>query len=86
MVLSEEAIAIRVSPPSTTHMRAYMATVGGEPSRSQPPPSDGEEELHLPAGNPNLGGGTLQHLMEGLCQEVTLCEQNAPPRSPPPMP
>ena len=41
MVLHEEAIAIRVSPPSTIHMRAYMAVVGGEPSRTHSPPSEG---------------------------------------------
>ena len=100
-VLCEEAIAIRVSPPSATHVRVYMAMVGGEPSRTQLPPSEGEEELHLPAGNPHLGGGTPQHfqadlgdladdelcqLMEDLCWEVALCELNASPRSPPLMP
>ena len=67
MVLCEEAIAVRASPPSATHMRAYMATVGGEPSRTQPPSSEGEEELQLPAGNPNPGGGTLQHLQADCC-------------------
>ena len=56
-VLCEEAIAIRVSPPSTTHMMACMAMVGGEPSRTQPLPSDDEEELHSPTGN-------LTHLRE----------------------
>ena len=100
-VLHEEAIAIRASPTSTAHMMAYMAVVGVEPSRTQPPPSKGEEELHSPTGNPHLGGGTLQHLqadlgdladnklhqlMENLCQEVALHELNTPPRNPPPMP
>ena len=45
MVLQKEAITIRSSPPSTTHVRAYMAVMGGEPSRLQPPPSEGEEEV-----------------------------------------
>ena len=58
MVLHEEAIAIRVSPPFATHVKVYMGLVGGEPSRTQPPPSDGEEELHSPAGNPHTGWGT----------------------------
>ena len=98
MVLCEEAITIRASLPSAAHVRAYMAVVGGEPCRIPPPPSEGEEELHLPAGNPHLGGGTLQHLqadlgsladdelckpMEDLCWEVRLCELNTPSRSPP---
>ena len=93
MVLHEEAIAVRISPPSTTHMRAYMATVCGEPSRIQPPPSDGEEELYLPTGNHHLPGRMLQHLkadlgdladgdlcqlMEDLHWEVTLHELNTP--------
>ena len=65
-VLHEEAIVIRVSPPSTTHMRAYMAVVGGEPSRTQPSHSDGKEVLHSPAGNPHPGGGMLQHLQADL--------------------
>ena len=48
MVLHEEAIAIRASAPCETHMRAYMMSVGGEPSRTQPPPLEGEGNLiHL---------------------------------------
>ena len=39
-------LEFRTSPPSATHMRAYMAVVNGEPSGTQPPPSDGEEEPH----------------------------------------
>ena len=83
MVLCEEAIAIRVSSPSTTHMKAYMAVMAGVPSRTQPPPSNGEEELHLPAGNlhppgempqclqadlGNLADGKLHQLMDDLHQ------------------
>ena len=56
----------------------------------------GEEELYSPAGNPHLPGGMLQHLqadlgdltdddlhqlMEDFCQEVALCELNAPPEA-----
>ena len=101
MVLHEEAIAVKASPPCTAHVRAYMAVVGGEPSRTQPLPSKGEVELHLPTGNAHLGGGTLQHLqadlgdlvddelhqlMEDLHWEVTLHELNTSPRSHPPIP
>ena len=100
-VLCKEAIAIRASTPSKTHVRTYMSTVGGKPSRTQPPPLEGEEEPHLPTGNPHLGGETLHHLqvdfhdladhelhqlMEDLCWEVALCELNAPPRNPSPTP
>ena len=101
MVLHEEVIAIRASAPSETHMRAYMAAVGGKPSRPQAPLLEGEGESHLPAVNPHLGGKTLHHLQadlgnladQELCQlmedpfwEVALCQLNAPPRSPPPTP
>ena len=42
-VLHEKAIAIRASAPSKTHMKAYMTTVDGEPSITQPLPLDGGE-------------------------------------------
>ena len=44
--LHEEAIRVRTSLPSATHMRVCMASVTGEPSCIQPPPSNGEEEPH----------------------------------------
>ena len=96
MVLCEEAIAIRVSAPSKTHMRAYMTAVGGKPSRTQPPPLEGEGEPHVPTGDPHPGGETphylqadignladheLHQLMEDLCWEVMLHELNAPPEA-----
>ena len=62
----EEAIRVRTSPPSATHVRAYMAAVTGKPSSAQPPPSDGEEKPHLSPGNPHLDGRTLQHLQANL--------------------
>ena len=40
-VLHEEAIAVRASTLSETHMRAYMATVDGEPSGTKAPPLEG---------------------------------------------
>ena len=46
MVLHEEAIVLGASTPSETHMRDYMTTVGGEPSRTQAPPLEGEGEQH----------------------------------------
>ena len=47
MTLCDEAIRVRTSPLSATHVRPYMAVVNGEPSGIQPPPSNGEEEPHL---------------------------------------
>ena len=93
MVLCEEAIAIRASAPSETHVRAYMTAVAGEPSRTQPPPLEGEGSLiclletpiqvgklhHLPEDLDNLADHKLCQLMEDLHWEVTLCELNAPP-------
>ena len=96
-VLPEEAVAIKASAHSETHMRAYMTAVGGEPFGTQPPPLEGEREPHLPTVNPQLVGATLHHLqadlgdladhelhqfMEDLCCEVALCELNAPPAAP----
>ena len=52
MVLQEEAIAVRASAPSKTHVRAYMTIVGGEPSRTQSPCLEGEGEPHSPTDNP----------------------------------
>ena len=65
-MLHDEAIRVRTSPPSATHIRAYMAEVNGEPSSSQPPPSDGEEEPHSSPSNPHPGGRTLQQLQANL--------------------
>ena len=61
LTLHEEAIRVRTSLPSATHMRAYMATVTGEPSGIQPPPSDRMEEPHSSPSNPLPGGRTPQH-------------------------
>ena len=98
-VLREEAIAVRASAPSKTHVRAYMTTLGGKPSRTKLPPLEGG--CHLPAGNPHSGGEILHHLqvdlgdladhelhqlMEDFCWEVALHELNAPTQRPPPTP
>ena len=101
LMFHDEAIKVRTSPPSATHVRAYIAVVNGEPSGTQPPPSDGEEEPHLSPSNPHLGGRTPQHLqanlgnlvdnelwqcMEELCREIALWDLNTPPRNPPQTP
>ena len=37
-MLHDETIRVRTSPTSATHVKAYLAAVGGEPSSAQPPP------------------------------------------------
>ena len=93
ITLHEEAIRVRTSPPSATHVRAYIAVVYGELSGAQPLTSDGEEEPQLSHSDPNPGGRTphqlqanlgdladdeLWWLMEDLCWKVTLSELNTP--------
>ena len=97
LMLCDEAIRVRTSPLSATHVRAYMAAVNGEPSGTQPPPSDGQGESHSSHSNPHPGGRTPQQLqanlgdltddelwqlMGDLCWEVALWELNAPPETP----
>ena len=41
MELQDEAIAIRATALSETHVRAYIIAVGGDPSKPQSPPSGG---------------------------------------------
>ena len=101
MELWDEAIAIRAVAPSVTHVNAYIMTMCEDHSQPQSPPSEEEGEPHSPHDNPHPNGETLHHLqvefgkltvhelhqlVEDLCQEITLCELNVPPRSPPPMP
>ena len=72
MMLHNESIRVRTSPPSATHVRAYMAEVNGEPSSIQ----------HLQVNLGDLADNKLQQLMEELCREITLQELNAPPQKP----
>ena len=65
-MLQKEAIKVRTSPPSATHVRAYMEAVNGETSSTQPPPSDREEEPCLSPRNPHPGGWTPQQLQANL--------------------
>ena len=74
-----------------------MATVNGEPSGTQPPPSDREEEPHSSPSSPHPGGkipqhlqanlgdladNKLKHFMEELPRKVTLQWLKAPPETP----
>ena len=91
MASCEEPIRLRMAPPSTTHVRAYIAVRDGEPSGTQPPTPDREEELKPspsdshPDGRTShqiqmdLGDAQLGQLMEDFCWEVTLRELNVSP-------
>ena len=65
-LMLHEAIRIRTSPPSAAHVRAHMVMVSGEPSGTQPLPSNGEEEPQSHSGNPHPGGRTPQHFQANL--------------------
>ena len=71
-----------------------MVVMNGEPTGTQPPTLDREEECQLSPSDPHPAGRTqcqlqadlwdlgdteLWQLMEDLCQEVTLRELNATP-------
>ena len=101
MELWDEPIAIRTIAPLEHHIRAYIAIVGGDPSKPRSLPSERKGDSHSPTGNPHLGGGTLHclqaeldnladqglhQLMEDLYQEITLHELHAPPSNPQPTP
>ena len=66
LTLHDKAIRFRTSPPSATHVRASVAVVNGEPSSTQPPTPNGEEEPHLSPSNPHLGGRTPHQLQANL--------------------
>ena len=101
MVLCEEPIRLDMTPPSTTHVIAYMMVRGGEPSSTHPPIPDREEEPQPSPSDPPTGwedptsitgapwhllDTQLWQLMEDLHWEVALWELNALPRDPLPSP
>ena len=101
MKLQDEPIAIQTIAPSEHHIRAYIAVVGGDPSKPQSLPSEAEGDSHSPTDNPHPGRSTLHclqaelgnltdqelhQLVEDLCQEIALHELHAPPRNPQPTP
>ena len=101
MELHDESIAVRTVASLEPHIRAYITVGGGDPSKLQSPPSEGEGDPNSPTGNPHWDEGTLQclqaelgnltdqelqQLMEDLCQEITLCKLHAPPSNPQPTP
>ena len=64
--LWEELIAVRVTAPSEHHIEVYIAVVGGDHSKPQSLPSEGEGDPSSPTGNPHLGGNTPHHLQAEL--------------------
>ena len=77
MMLHDESIRVRTSPPSATHVRAYMAVVNGEPSSIQPLPSDGEGEPHSPPRNPTQKGQPHNASKQTLgISQVTSCNSS----------
>ena len=95
MALHEELIRFHTSPPSTTHLRAYIEVRDGQLSGTQFLTPDREEAPQSPLSNPHLdgraphqfhmdlGNGQLRQLMEDLCQEVAHRELNALPGAQP---
>ena len=57
MALHEEPIRLSMTPPSTAHVRAYIAVRDGEPSGTQPLTPDREEEPQPSSSDPHQGGG-----------------------------
>ena len=88
--LHKEPIRLRMAPSSTAHVRAYIVARDGEPSDTQPPNPDRQEELqsspsdsHPDGRTPHqlqmdLGDAQLRKLMEDLHWEVALRELSAP--------
>ena len=101
MELQDEPIAVKTVAPLEQHIRAYITVVGGDHSKLQSPPSEGEGDPHSPTCNLHPGRGTMHHLqvehgdladqelhqlMKDLHQEITLHELHAPPSNPQPTP
>ena len=91
MAWHKEPIRLHTSPPSTTHLRAYIAGRDGWPSGTQYLTPDKEEFPQSPPSNPHLDGraqhqfhmdlgdAQLKQLMEDLQCEVAHRELNLPP-------
>ena len=93
MAFHKEPIRLRMSPPSAAHVWAFMSARHGEPSCTQPPTPNREEEPQLFPSDPHPtsiasepwgcqamathGGFPL-----GGCSQGTKCT----PRDPPPTP
>ena len=61
MTLHEESIRLRMSSPTATHVRAYIAVMDGESSGMQHPTPDREEGLNYPPVAPTQVGGPHIH-------------------------
>ena len=66
MVLHKEPIRLRTSPPSASHVRAFIVVRDGDPSGTQPPtPYRGRNLCHS-HNDPHLGGWTPHQLQANL--------------------
>ena len=66
MTLCKEPIKVRTSPPSATHVRAYMLVIDGELSGAQHPTPDREGNPKQSLSDHHLGGSTLCQLQANL--------------------
>ena len=99
--LHDKLIAVKIVAPTEPHVKAYITVGEGYPTKPQSLPSEEEDDVNPPTGNPNQGGGTPQYLhaelghltdrelwqlVEDLQQEIALCELHAPASNPQPTP
>ena len=73
MASCKEPIWLRMSPPSATHVRAFMATRNGELSDTQPPTPNRGKNLHHPLMTPTWMGGPHINFRQTLGILVMLC-------------
>ena len=66
MEWQDEPIVFQVMAPLEHHIEVYIAIVGGDHSKLQSPPSEGEGDPHSPTGNPHPGGSTPHCLQAEL--------------------
>ena len=101
MTLHKEAIKVRTSPPSASHVRAYIVVLDGEPSDAQHPTPDRERIPHhspmtitwvgvppcqLQANLGDLADDKLQQLIEDFLLGGHSQRAECTPRDPSPTP
>ena len=92
--LHDKLITVKIVAPTEPQVKAYIQIGGGYPPKLQSPPSEEEDDINSPTGNPDWGGGTPQclqadlgdlternlwQLVEDLQWKIALCELHAPP-------
>ena len=66
MTLHKEAIKVRISQPTSAHMRAYMAVMDGEPTGSHHPTPDREGNPQHSPSDYHPGGCTPCQMQANL--------------------